>query len=159
MFGDLNLLWLIIFLDDLSVYSKTIDEMLDRLDIVFGRLIKYGLKIKPSKVHLFQRKVCHLGYQISEEGISTDPEKIAVITDWEIPTNDKDLHSFLGLAGYYRKFVKDFAKIAKPLYGILNVNRSKKRCKATELDKRTFKDKWTPACTEAFDTLKHKLTS
>ena len=55
--------------------------------------------------------------------------------------------------------MKDFAKIAKPLYDILNVNRSKKRIKTTQEDKRAFKDKWTPACTEAFETLKHKLTS
>ena len=158
-FGDLNLIWLIIFLDDLLVYSKTIDEMLDRVAVVFGRLKKYGLKIKPNKVHLFQKEVCHLGYHISEKGISTDPEKVSAITEWGIPDNDKDLHSFLGLASYYRRFVKDFAKIAKPLYGILNVNRSKKKVRTTQQDRRTFKDKWTPTCTEAFQILKHKLTS
>ena len=133
--------------------------MLDRLTVVFERLKMFGLKIKPSKVHLFQREVSHLGFHVSERGITTDPEKISAITEWKIPDNDKDLHSFLGLAGYYRKFVKDFAKIAKPLYDILNVNRSKRRIKTTQEDKRAFKDKWTPACTEAFETLKHKLTS
>ena len=106
-FGDLNLVWLIIFLDDLLVYSKTIDEMLDRLAVVFEILKMFGLKIKPSKVHLFQKEVSHLGFHVSEKGITTDPEKISTITEWKIP--DKDLHSFLGLAGYYRKFVKDFA--------------------------------------------------
>ena len=133
--------------------------MLDRLAVVFERLKKYGLKFKPSKVHLFQREVCHLGYHISEKGISTDPDKVSAITEWGIPDNDKDLHSFLGLASYYRRFVKDFAKIAKPLYGILNVNRSKKKVRTTQQDRRTFKDKWTPACTEAFQILKHKLIS
>ena len=108
---------------------------------------------------LFQREVSHLGFHVSERGITTDSEKISAMTEWEIPDNDKDLHSFLGLAEYYRKFVKDFAKIAKPLYDILNVNRSKKRIRTTQEDKRAFKDKWTPACTEAFETLKHKLTS
>ena len=103
--------------------------------------------------------MCHLGYHVSEKGISTDPEKISAITEWVIPDNDKDLHSFLGLASYYRRFVKDFAKIAKPLYEVLNVNRSKKRVRTTQQDRRTFKDKWTPACTEAFQILKHKLTS
>ena len=93
--------------------------------MVFERLKMFELKIKPSKVHLFQREVSHLGFQVSERGITTDPEKISAITEWEIPVNDKELQSFLGLAGYYRKFVKDFAKIAKPLYDILNVNRSK----------------------------------
>ena len=133
--------------------------MLDRLTVVFERLKMFGLKIKPSKVHLFQREVSHLGFHVSERGITTDPEQISAITEWKIPDNDKDLHSFLGLAGYYRKFVKDFAKIAKPLYDILNVNRSKRRIKTTQEDKRAFKDKWTPTCTEAFETLKHKLTS
>ena len=158
-FGDLNLVWLIIFLDDLLVYSKTIDEMLDRLAVVFERLKMFGLKIKPSKVHLFQREVSHLGFHVSEKGIPTDPEKISAFTEWEIPDHDKDLNSFLGLAGYYRKFVIDFAKIAKPLYDILNVNRSKKKIRTTQEDKKALKDKWTPACTEAFETLKHKLTS
>ena len=158
-FGDLNLIWLIIFLDDLLLYSKTIDEMLERLEIVFKRLGDFGLKIKPSKVHLFQREVCHLGYKISEEGISTDPDKISAITGWNTPDNDKELHSFLGLAGYYRRFVKNFAQIAKPLYDILNTNRSKKRCKTTEQDKKTFKEKWTSKCQQSFETLKQKLTT
>ena len=72
--------------------------MLDRLVVVFERLKMVGLKIKPSKVHLFQREVSHLGFHVSERGI-TDPEKISAITEWEIPDNDKDLQSFLGLAG------------------------------------------------------------
>ena len=113
--------------------------MLDRLVVVFERLKIYGLKIKPSKVHLFQKEVCHLGYHVSEKGISTDPEKISAITEWVIPNNDKDLHPFLGLASYYRRFVKDFAKIAKPLYEVLNVNRSKKRVRTTQQDRRIFK--------------------
>ena len=103
--------------------------------------------------------MCHLGYHVSEKGISTDPEKNSAITEWIILDNDKDLHSFLGLANYYRRFVKDFAKIAEPWYEVLNANRSKKRVRTTQQDRRTFKDKWTPACTEAFQILKHKLTS
>ena len=156
-FGDLHLIWLIIFLDDLLIYSNTIDEMLDRLEIVFSRLQNFGLKLKPSKVKLFQREICHLGYKITKEGITTDPDKIATIRDWKTPTNDKDLHSFLGLAGYYRKFVKNFSKIAQPLYLILDTHRSKKRVKTTAQDKRNFTEKWNKECQSAFETLKTKL--
>ena len=63
--------------------------MLDRLAVVFERLKMFGLKIKPSKVHLFQREVSHLGFHVSEKGITTDPEKILAITEWKIPDNDK----------------------------------------------------------------------
>lgn len=111
-----------IYLDDINVISKTFDEMVDNLFNVLGRLADAGLKLKAKKCVLFCRSVEYLGHVISEKGITTDSKKIEVIKIMKAPANISELLSFLGICGYYRKFVKNFVGIAKPLYKMTEKN-------------------------------------
>ncbi|XP_061173674.1 uncharacterized protein LOC133182844 [Saccostrea echinata] len=103
-----------------------------------------NLKLKPSKCIFFQKQVKFLGHIVSSLGIQTDTEKISVVKNWPIPKNERQIRSFLGLSSYYRRFVKNFAEIAKPLH---------------DLYKKKTKFFWTPECQNAFDTLKTALTT
>jgi len=88
---------------------------MENLDKVFTRLKEKGLKAKPSKCVLFRSPIDFLGHMVSAEGIQPQPDKLAAIRDWPTPHCLRDVRAFYGLASYYRKFVKDFAKIAEPL--------------------------------------------
>lgn len=92
---------LLVYLDDVIVFAKTITEELARLGMVFQRFRQAGLKLKPKKCHLFRESFLYLGHVVSGEGISTDPEKILAVRDWPVPTSVKEVQSFLGLASYY----------------------------------------------------------
>ena len=131
------------YLDDIIIFSKTIEDHLDRLRDVFSHL-RAGLKVKPSKCHLLWKEMQYLGHIISENGVATDPEKTKRVSEWPTPTGAKDLQKFLGLASYYRKFIKNFAQIAAPLNRLTEQNR--KYC-------------WTPEFEDAFNAVKHRLTS
>ena len=106
---------MLVYLDDIIVFSESFEDAIRRLSAVFDRLRKAGLKLKPSKCHLFQKRVHYLGHVVSEHGISTDPSKIEKVKNWPTPKNQTDVRSFLGLASYYRKFIKGFAEIARPM--------------------------------------------
>ena len=116
--GDLNLNWCIVYLDDVIVFSSTPEEHLERLEAVFKKLSDAGLKLKPSKCKFFQSSLTYLGHLISEEGIATDPSKIQAVKEWPVPESVSQVKSFLGFVGYYRRFIKGFSKIAKPLYAL-----------------------------------------
>ena len=134
----------LVYLDDIVVFSKTTEEHLERLVRILGRLQSAGLKLKPEKCCLMQRSVSFLGHVVSDQGIATDPEKTKMVTEWPVPNSVKEVRSFLGLTGYYRRFVKDYASIAAPLHFL------------------TKKDQpfvWTEETQEAFETLKDALTS
>ena len=105
----------IVYMDDILVYSKTAESHAQHLRHVMGLLRKHKLYAKKSKCLFFQRKIKFLGHVISSDGISVDEDKIAAIQRWPVPRNVTELRSFLGLAGYYRKFVRDFSKVAVPL--------------------------------------------
>ena len=137
---------LLVYLDDVIVFGSSVPEELARLKQVFQRLRQANLKLKPKKCHLFKTKVSYLGHEVSNLGVSTQTEKTEAIENWPTPTNVKEVRSFLGLASYYRRFVKDFATIAKPLHQL------------TE-KKRAGRFEWSPVCQSAFDELKHRLTS
>ncbi|CAG2190935.1 unnamed protein product [Mytilus edulis] len=124
--------------------EKTLDDMLVNLRTVFDRLKSAGLKLKAKKCNLCVTMVRYLGHIISEDGIATDPEKIKVVQNWPVPTNPTEVRSFLGLCSYYRKFIKNFASIAKCLHVL------------TEKGKRF---EWISDCQHAFDLLKIKLTN
>ncbi|KAL7862813.1 hypothetical protein SRHO_G00117970 [Serrasalmus rhombeus] len=140
----------LVYLDDAIVYSVDFTAHLAHLEAVFQSLEGYGLKLRPEKCHLFQREVKFLGHCVSGKGIFPDPAKISAVKDWATPKTVRQVRSFLGFVGYYRRFIKDFSKIAKPLNGLLG---GTGRCKG----RGSSSIKWTPDCEEAFSQLKQKL--
>jgi len=136
--------FVVIFIDDILIYSKNEQEHMEHMHIVLQRLRNHHLYAKFSKCEFWLDSVKFLGHTISKDGISVDPTKVQEVMDWEPPTSVHQIRSFLGLAGYYRRFIPDFSRIAKPM---------------TELLKKGVKFDWTPQCEEAFHTLRAKLTS
>jgi transposase InsO family protein len=132
----------LVYLDDIIVLGRSFEGMMANLESVFTRLSSAGLKMKAKKCSLFAREVEYLGHIISENGVSTDPKKIEAIKTWIEPTSVKDIRSFLGLCSYYRRFIKGFATIAKPLHKLTHKN---------------VKFVWSKECQEAFDSLKYHL--
>ena len=104
--GELHLKECLIYLDDIIIFSKTFEEHLIRLENVFRQLELHGLKLKGSKCEFFQKQVQYLDHIVNDKGIQTDPDKMAVINKWQPPSNVKEQRSFLGFAGYYRRFVR-----------------------------------------------------
>ncbi|MCG8034916.1 MAG: hypothetical protein JAZ03_22460, partial [Candidatus Thiodiazotropha taylori] len=117
--GEINLRDCLIYLDDIIIFSSTFEEHVKQLQAVFERLQENNLKLKPSKCKLFRSRVSYLGHIVSEEGIHTDPGKLEAIKEWPVPKSAKDVRRFLGFAGYYRRFIKGFAAIARPLNDLL----------------------------------------
>ena len=132
------------YLDDCIIFSKTAEEHLERLRQVFERFRAANLKINPTKCEFFKTRVPFLGHIISKEGLEADPEKVAAVKNFPIPTSPTEVKSFLGLCSHYRRYVQNFADIARPLH------------KASE-SKSPFM--WTPEAHDAFETLKRKLMS
>jgi hypothetical protein len=109
-----------VYLDNVIIYTKGSLEMhLDQLKQVFETLKRVNLKIKLKKCYFCFPNIHFLGHVIGREGICPDPKKIEKIKNFSIPTNLTQLHSALGLFSYYRKFIKDFSKIAKPMLTLL----------------------------------------
>ncbi|KAK7097613.1 hypothetical protein V1264_004561 [Littorina saxatilis] len=115
VFSDMNLVELIIFLDDILVHAQSLEELEERTVKVLERLRKFNLKLDPAKCIFGATEIRHLGYLISEGTIRPDPEKLAAVTSWPKPTTVKGVKSFVGFAGFYRRFINDFASLAKPL--------------------------------------------
>ena len=106
----------LIFLDDLLVYSETPAEHLVHLEKVFLKLRAAGLKLKHKKCDLFQTQVNYLGHVLDKTRIRPDPKKLEAVRDWERPMMVTQVRSFTAFCNFYRKFVKNFAEVAKPLY-------------------------------------------
>lgn len=155
IFGDQNFQTLLIYLDDILVFGKNFEETLDPLDMVLSRLKSANLKVKPSKCQLFKKQLRYLGHVVSKVGILPDPEKTAAVNMWAKPKTETELRGFLCIAGYFRRFVKDFAKIADPLHSLLHGpgKRSKKSNR-----KPLGIGAWDSSCDAAFQQLKQKLT-
>ena len=134
----------LIYLDDVIVFGKTFQEHLRRLELVLGRILSSGLKLKPSKCHLFQEEVAFLGHIVGADGVKPDPDNLVRVANWPRPMNVTEVRSFVGLATYYRRFVKSFADVAAPL---------------TDLTKKGKKFVWSKECEVAFDDLKKVLGS
>ena len=113
--GELNMNWCIVYLDDIIIFSDTKEEHLKRLEAVFQKLCAAGLKLKPSKCFLFREEIEYLGHVVSGKGISTNPKKIEAVSKWPTPKTVYDVRSFLGFVGYYRRFIKNFSRITKPI--------------------------------------------
>ena len=125
-------------------FSRDFDTHLEHLQSILDHLQRAGLRLKPSKCNFAARKVNFLGHTLSKEGVGVDENKTRVVKEFPVPTNPTHVRSFLGLANYYRSFVKGLAHIAAPLYDLLN--------KDTPF-------RWTKECQLAFDQLKAAFTS
>ncbi|XP_026399067.1 uncharacterized protein LOC113294908 [Papaver somniferum] len=134
----------IVFIDDILVYSKTREEREEHLSLVLQTLREHKLFAKFSKCEFWQQSVKFLGHVISESGVSVDPSKIEAVLSWKPPATVSEIRSFLGLAGYYRRFIKDFSRITGPL---------------TKLTRKGVQFVWDSKCEDVFRELKTKLTS
>ena len=133
-----------VYIDDILVFNRTLEDHLSHLKQVMDRLDRAGLCLKPKKCKFIQERVEYLGHVISKHGIEVDLIKVAAIKDFPQPTNLKSLKSFLGLSSYYRRFIPHFSSVAGPLHLL------------------TRKDApfvWSSSCQEAFELLKHLLTT
>jgi transposase InsO family protein len=155
--GDLKYNICCVYLDDIIVYSSTIDSHLTRLEQVFNRLDEYGLKLAPKKCEFFKDKLKYLGYMVSAEGIETDPDKVQKVKDWPVPQNPDELRMFLGFASFYRRFVENFAQKAKPLHELLGGTAVKSKKKSAR--KSEYSWSWNEIHNVAFESLKDALTS
>ncbi|KAL8133946.1 hypothetical protein AgCh_009131 [Apium graveolens] len=136
--------FVIVFIDDILIYSKTPEDHAAHLRIALQRLREKQLYAKFSKCEFWLTEVQFLGHMVSKEGIKVDPVKIEAVSKWEQPKTLTEVRSFLGLARYYRRFVKDFSKIASPL---------------TKLTGKNERFIWTEKCEEIFQELKKRLVS
>lgn len=154
--SDLVFQIVLVYLDDLLVFSQTFQEHLERLETILKRLKNTGLKVKVEKCHLLQSEVKFLGHRVSAEGIGTDPEKISAVKTWPTPSTVKELRSFLGFCSYYRRFIEKFSQVAGPLHDVVNTClKENSPTKANQL----FQSSWTLECSQAFELLRDKLTS
>jgi hypothetical protein len=136
--------FVIVFLDDILVYSKSEEEHEHHLRLVLQVLREHQLYAKLSKCYFYQEQIHYLGHIISEQGTTVDPKKIESIRGWPTPRNVSEVIYFMGLAGYYKIFIAGFSKISHPI---------------TSLQKKGIKFEWTSECEENFDLLKELLTS
>jgi hypothetical protein len=136
--------FVVVFIDDILIYSKSEEEHAQHLQVILQRLRDHQLYAKFSKCAFWLREVPFLGHVISAEGIAVDPSKVQEVLEWKSPKSVTQIRSFLGLAGYYRRFIPNFSKIAKPM---------------TQLLEKEAKLKWSPQCEKAFLTLKKLLTT
>ena len=138
----LNWQFVLCYLDDVIIFSNSFSEHLCHLKQVFDRFRQAGLKLQPKKCSFGQKEVKYLGHIVSENGVATDPDKVKIVKEYPPPTKVSEVRSFLGFVGYYRKYIKDFCKIAEPL---------------TNLTRKEVHFVWDEKCKTAFETLKQKL--
>ncbi|WVZ63366.1 hypothetical protein U9M48_013003 [Paspalum notatum var. saurae] len=136
--------FVVVFIDDILVYSKNEKEHEEHLRIVLSRLREYKLYAKFSKCAFWLKEVAFLGHILSAKGVAVDPSKVEDVLNWKQPQIVTEIWSFLGLAGYYRRFIKNFSRISKPM---------------TALTQKNAKFAWSTKYEEAFRTLKKLLTS
>ena len=136
--------FVIVFINDILIYSKSVQEHEQHLRVVLEKLRTNKLYAKFSKCEFWLEKVTFLGHILTADGVTVDPEKVKVVSNWRQPTNVSEIRSFLGLAGYYRRFIEGFSKIARPM---------------TELLKKEKKFIWTETYERSFQELKRRLTT
>lgn len=136
--------FILIYLDDILIYSENEEQHIEHVRIVFELLLKNQLYCKFTKCEFHVDSVEFLGYIVSNNGLQMNPKKIEVILNWKQPTNRLEVMSFIGFANYYRRFIRDFAKIARPLH---------------VLTKKESDFMWNESAAEAFQTLKHRFTT
>ena len=107
--------FVVVFIDDILIYSKSVEEHEQHMRIVLERLRAHELYAKFNKCEFWLTKIAFLGHILFEEGVAVDPAKVEAVTNWKQPTTETEVRNFLGLAGYYRRFIKGFSKIARPM--------------------------------------------
>jgi hypothetical protein len=137
-------MFIVVFIDDILVYTRSEEEHEEHLSLILQKLRDHKLYAKLSKCEFWLKQVAFLGHIILKGGISIDPSKVQDVLSWKALTSVSDIWSFLGLAGYYQRFIEGYSKISKPM---------------TELLKKDKKFKWTPTCEASFQELKKQLTS
>ena len=136
--------FVVVFIDDILIYSKSHVEHGEHLRIVLQTLRTHQMYAKLSKCEFWLNSVSFLGHVISKKGVQVDPKKVDVVSNWHRPTNVTVIRSLLGMAGYYRRFVKDFSRISTPL---------------TRLIRKQVKFEWDDTCEQSFQKLKDCLTT
>ena len=131
------------YLDDIIIFSRTKEEHLEHLEKIFWKQREYGLKMKREKSDFFKKHLQYLGHLVSEEGFKPLPDKIKSIKNMLPPKTAKEVKQFLGLAGYYRKFVSRFTDLSRP---------------PTNLTQQNIEFQWTDKCQKLFDNLRELLT-
>ena len=134
----------LIFLDDVLLYSGDVEQHIQNLKITFETLRKANLRLKPKKCKFFQKQVDYLGHTIQADGTSPDPGKVEAVKGWPVPKNVTDVRSFVGFCSYYRRFIRNFAEIARPLHAVT---------------KKNARFEWNEDCQVAFERLKLELTT
>uniref|UniRef100_A0AAQ4P6T0 ribonuclease H n=1 Tax=Gasterosteus aculeatus aculeatus TaxID=481459 RepID=A0AAQ4P6T0_GASAC len=159
--GDMNLQQVLVYLDNLIVFGRSLEEHEARLLRVLDRLEEVGLKLSLDKCQFCQPRVKYVGHIVSADGVATDPEKIEAVTRWPKPTDLKSLRSFLGFCGYYRRFIANYSSIVRPLTELTKgyapnqpgkkqvMDKTKTYFKASE----PFNDRWDQSCTDAFNRI------
>ena len=143
--GELNLTYALIYLDDVIVFSRTEEEHLNCLRVLFARFLEHGLKLKPSKCHFLQDEITFLGHEVSVEGMKLGTVNLKAIAEMAPPKTYTEIRRFTGMMGFFRRFIKGYSKIAKPLNDLLEGEASK--LKAEEVD-------LPPDALKAFEELK-----
>ena len=133
-----------VYLNDVLIFSSTLDEHLTHLQLVLNNIIGAELKLKPSKCKFVQQEVMYLGHVITPAGLKPNTDRIAAVKDYPTPQHIKELRQFLGLASYYRRFIRRFAKVVQPLHALTRKNAD---------------FVWTTDCQSAFDELRENLIS
>jgi hypothetical protein len=135
--------FVMMFIDNILVYSRSEEEHEEHLHLVLSKLREHSLYAKLSKCEFWLEQVAFLSHIISKGVIYVDPSKVQDVLSWNAPTSVGDIWSFLGLVGYYQRFIEGFSKISKTM---------------TELLEKDKKFEWTPACDASFQELKKRLT-
>ena len=133
-----------VYIDDVIVFSATLEEHLEHLKLVITRLVEAGLKLQPAKCHFAQAEVEYLGHLVTPKGLKPTALHVQAVREFSTPKCPKELRQFLGLASYYRRFIPKFAKIAHPLH---------------QLIRKDVPFTWSEDCQAAFGELKDRLTT
>jgi RNase H-like domain found in reverse transcriptase/Reverse transcriptase (RNA-dependent DNA polymerase)/Integrase zinc binding domain/Integrase core domain/Chromo (CHRromatin Organisation MOdifier) domain len=144
IFRDMVDIFVVVYLDDILIYSDNLEEHQDHVRRVLQRLRDNNLHANPTKSEFHCDSIEYLGFIVTPGGITMDPAKVEVVTTWPEPTNVKELQSFLGFANFYRRFIHKYSALARPLHNLTRKN---------------TRYAWSPQCQTAFDALKTAFTS
>ena len=144
VFHDIKDKYVLVYLDDINIYSNTFEEHIQHLTEVLERFRQANLKLNLEKCHFCKKELTFLGHIVSEKGIQPDPGKIDKVKNFPTPTNVTELRGFIGLASYYHRFIKEFASIVEPMHRLL---------------RKDIPYIWNEDCQKAFEILKEKLTT